>query len=78
MKQNRKNCASIYIEEEYEDLVFEAYWQVKDKKKMANMYMFICIHCKESQKDKNTVFYHRMFNLCKSYMGDKPLKIYPT
>ena len=79
MKQNRKNRASIYTEEEYEDLVFEAYWHAKDKNKMANnMYMFTCIYCKESQKDKNTVSYHRMFNLCKSYTGDKPLKMYPT
>lgn len=79
MKQNRKNCAAMYTEEEYEELVLEAYWQAKDKIKQANnRYRFICIHCRESVKDKNTVSYHRMFNLCKSYTGEKPLKMYPT
>jgi hypothetical protein len=63
MQQNRKNCAAIYTEEEYEELVLEAYWQARDKIKMANnMYRFNCIHCRESHKDKNIVSYHRMFN----------------
>jgi hypothetical protein len=28
MKQSRKNCAAIYTEEEYEELVLEAYWRL--------------------------------------------------
>lgn len=79
MKQNRKNCAAIYLEDEYDKLVLEAYWQARDKNKMSNnRYRFNCIYCNESHKDKNTVSYHRMFNLCKSYRGQKPLKMYPT
>lgn len=79
MKQNRKNCAAIYTEEEYEQLVLEAYWQARDTVKMANnRYRFNCIYCRESHKDKNTVSYHRMFNLCRAYNGEKPLKMYPT
>jgi hypothetical protein len=79
MKQNRKNCAAIYCDEEYEKLVLEAYWQAKAETKMANnRYRFTCIHCKESHKDKSTLSYHRMFNLCKGYMGEQPLKMYPT
>jgi hypothetical protein len=79
MKQNRKNCVAIYTEEEYEELVVEAYWEARDKIKMANnRYMFNCIYCRESHKDKNIVSYHRMFNLCRAYHGEKPLKMYPT
>ena len=79
MKQNRKNCAAIYCEEEYEKLVLEAYWQARAKTKMANnRYPFFCIFCKESYKDKNTLSFHRMFNLCKGYTGQQPLKMYPT
>ena len=79
MKQNKKNCATIYTAEEYEKLVLEAYWHAKDMIKQANnMYMFIGIHYRKSVKDKNTISYHRMFNLCKSYTGEKPLKMYPT
>ena len=29
-------------------------------------------------KDKNAVYYHKMFNLCKVYEGDIPLKKYLT
>ena len=43
-----------------------------------NRFKFLCIYCKESHKDKNTQSYHRMFNLCKGYMGEQPLKTYPT
>lgn len=75
MNQNRKNCAAIYTEEEYEELVLEAYWQAKDTYKQANnRYRFICIHCRESGKDKNTISHHRMFNMCKSYMGGETIE----
>ena len=79
MKQNRKDCAVLFEEGEYEQAVLEAYWQSRSKVKMPNnMYHFLCIHCKASHKDKNTVSYHRMFNLYKVYKGNKPLKMYPT
>ena len=69
----------MYCEEKFEDLVLEAYWQAQDKNRTANnRYRSTCIYCKESHKDKNIVSYHRMFNLCKSYTGEKPLKMYPT
>lgn len=79
MTHNRKHCAAIYWEDEYEKLVLEAYSQARAKTKMANnRYPFTCIHCKESHKDKNAVSYHRMFNLCKVYKGEDSLKMYPT
>ena len=53
-EQNPKNCAIIYCEEEYEELMLESYWQVRAKTKMSNKrYRFTCIHCNESHKDKN-------------------------
>ena len=79
MKQNRKTCAVLFEEFEYEQAVLEAYWQAKGKIKLSNnRFPFHCIYCKTSLKDKNTVSYHRMFNLCKEYKGSKPLKMYPT
>ena len=61
----------IYCEEEYGKLVLEVYWQARAKTKTGNnRYRISCIHCKESHKDKNTLSYHRMFNLCKGYTGD--------
>ena len=79
MIHNRKQCIALYLEEEYEQLVLECYWTARAKVKMPNnRYRFICIHCKESLKDKNTTSYHRMFQLCRVYEGTKPLKMYPT
>ena len=44
MKQNRKNCAAIYYEEECEELVLEAYWQAKEKikngKQQVQIYLY--------------------------------------
>ena len=69
----------LFEEHEYQHAVLEAYWQAKGKVKLwNNMYHFHCIHYKTSLKDKNTVTYHKMFNLCKVYKGSKPLKMYPT
>ena len=79
MKQNQKPCAVLFKEHEYEQVVLEAYWQTKGKVKLPNnMYHFHCIHCKTFLKEKNTVSYHKMFNLCKVYKESKPLKMYPT
>ena len=79
MIHNRKQCIALYLEEEYEQLVLECYWTARARVKMPNnRYRFICIHCKESHKDKNTTSYHRMFKLCRVYEGTKPLKMYPT
>ena len=77
-EQNNKNYAAIYTKI-YKDLVLKAYWHAKDNNKMANnKYMFTCIYCKELVKDKNMISYHRMFNLSKSYTGDKLQNMYPT
>ena len=68
MEQNWKHCASIYCEDEYEELMLEIYWYGRAKTKMVNtMYWFTCIHCQESYKNKNKVSYHKMFNFCKVY-----------
>jgi hypothetical protein len=77
MKQNRKPCAMLFEEHEYEQVLLEVYWQSKGKVKLVNnKYHFHCIYCKTSLKDKNIVSYHRMFNLCKMYNRSKRLKMY--
>ena len=79
MTHNRKQCVSLYLEEEYEQLVLECYWTACSKEKTANnRYRFFCIHCKESHKDKNTTSYHRMFKLCNVYKDTASLKMYPN
>lgn len=36
MEQNWKHCASIYCEDEYEELMLEIYWYGRAKTKMVN------------------------------------------
>lgn len=80
MTQNRKLCAALYLEAEYDALTLEAYWQarVTTERLKNGRYPFSCIFCKEIHKDKNTTSYHRMFNLCTVYKEAVSLKMYPT
>lgn len=56
MTYNRKQCVALYLEEEYEQLVFECYWTTRLNEKMTNnMYRFSCIHCKKSQEEVRDV-----------------------
>ena len=80
MTYNRKPCAALFLESEYEALILEAYSQsrVTTDRLKNGRYPFSCTFCKELHKDKNMTSYHRMFNLCKVYKDPVALKMYPT
>ena len=80
MTHNRKPCAALFLEEDYDALTLEAYSEarVTTERLKNGRFPFSCIYCKEIHKDKNMTSYHRMFNLCKVYKGPAPLKMYPT
>ena len=80
MTYNRKPCAALFLEGEYDALILEAYSEARvNTEKLKNgRYPFSCTFCKEIHKDKNMTSYHRMFNLCKVYKGVGALKMYPT
>ena len=80
MTHNRKSCAALFLESDYDALTLEAYWEarVTTARLKNGRYPFSCIFCKEVHKDKNMTSYHRMFNLCKVYKNPTPLKMYPT
>lgn len=80
MTHNRRQCAALFLEAEYDDLTLEAYSQsrVTAERLKNGRFPFSCIYCKVIHKDKNMISYHRMFNLCKVYKGYAPLKMYPT
>ena len=76
----RKPCATLFLEAEYDALILEAYLEsrVTTQRLKNGRYPFSCIFCKEIHKDKNMTSYHRMFNLCKVYKEPAVLKMYPT
>lgn len=80
MTHNRRQCAALFLETEYDELTIEAYSQsrVTTERLKNGRFPFSCIHCKVVQKDKNMISYHRMFNLCSQYKGIAALKMYPT
>ena len=80
MTYNRKPCAALFLEAEYDSLILEAYSEsrVTTERLKNGRYPFSCIFCKEIHKDKNMTSYHRMFNLCKVYKQPAALKMYPT
>ena len=80
MTYNRKPCAALFLEAEYDALILEAYSEsrVTTERLKNGRYPFSCIFCKEIHKDKNMTSYHRMFNLCKVYKQPAALKMYPT
>ena len=80
MTHNRKPCAALFLESEYDDLTLEAYSQsrVTAERLKNGRFPSSCIHCKVIHKDKNLISYHRMFSLCKMYKGHAALKMYPT
>ena len=80
MTYNRKPCAALFLEAEYDALILEAYSKsrVTTERLRNGKYLFSCIFCKEIHKDKNMTSYHRMFNLCKVYKEPAALKMYPT
>ena len=80
MTYNRKPCAALFLEYEYEALIHEAYSESRVTTKMLKngRYFFSCTFCKKLHKDKNMTSYHRMFNICKVYKEPVALKMYPT
>ena len=80
MTYNRKPCAALFLEPEYDALILEAYSKsrVTTERLKNGRYLFSCIFCKEIHKDKNMTSYHRMFNLCKVYKEHVALKMYLT
>ena len=80
MTHNRKPCAALFLEEDYDRLTLECYSKarVTTERLKNGRFPFSCIFCKEIHKDKNMTSYHRMFNLCKVYKDPHALKMYPT
>jgi hypothetical protein len=66
--------------EEYEMLALGTHFDVKwpHIPTFGNMPSFQCKFCKIMFKNKNTLFYHMMMNLCLEYIGKELLKMYPT
>jgi hypothetical protein len=80
MQQSKHHCIALYLEEEYEMLALEAHFDVKrlDIPTFGNMPSFQCKFCKIMFKDKNTLSYHKMMNLCPEYTEKELLKMCPT
>jgi hypothetical protein len=80
MTHNIKSCIALFLEEEYEALTVEVYWESKVITTRVNndMHPFTCIHCRETYLSKNMKSYHRMFNYYKVYKEIVVLKMYPT
>jgi len=78
MTHNRKACAVLFFEPEYEDLIVEAYSKVKvaTEKLKNGRHPFSCVHCHEVHQFKNMTSYHRRFNLYKVYINFALLKMY--
>ena len=80
MTHNRKPCAVLFLEADYNALTLEAYSKARviTERLKNGRYPFSCIFCKEIHKNKNMTSYHTMFNLCKVYKEPAALKMYPT
>jgi hypothetical protein len=68
------------LEEEYEMLALETHFDVKqlDVPTFSNKASFQCKFYKTMFKEKNTLSYHRMMNLCHEYTTKELLTMYPT
>jgi hypothetical protein len=61
-------------------LAMEAHFDVKcpNVPTFGNIPSFQCKSCRNMFKDKNTLSYHKMMNLCLEYIRKELLKMYPT
>ncbi len=61
-------------------LALEAHFDVKRPNipTFGNKLSFQCKFCKTMFKDKNTLSYHKMMNLCLKYTRKELMKMYPT
>jgi hypothetical protein len=80
MQQSKHHHVTSYLEEEYEMLALEAHFDVKrlDVPTFGNKSSFQCKFYKTMLKNKNTLFYHMMINLCPKYTRKELLKMCPT
>jgi hypothetical protein len=80
MQQSKHHCVALYLKEEYEMLALEAHFDVKQPNvpTFGNKPSFQCKFCKTMFKNKNTLSYHKMMNLCPKYIKKELLKMYPT
>jgi hypothetical protein len=80
MQPSKHHCVALYLEEEYEMLALEADFDVKrlDISTFGNMLSFQCKFCKIMFRNKNTLSYHKMMNLCLEYTGKELLKMCPA
>jgi len=78
MQQNRHHCVTLYLEDEYEQLALETYfdiWHVDVF--IGNKPSFECKFYGNLFKNKIILSSHKMMNLCLNYMGSELLKMYP-
>lgn len=79
MTNCRTNCACLYTESEYKDLIVEAHHHWRDPVKHDdNRYWFCCRYCGLRFKDKNRLSFHRYNDECEGWSGPYTLKMYPT
>jgi len=80
IKQSRHHYVALYLEVEYEMLALETHFDMKCPYILtfSNKPPFECKFCKTMFKNKNTLSYHIMMNLCIEYIGKELLKMYPT
>ncbi len=79
-QQIRHHCVALYMEKEHEMLALEAQFDMKHPyvPTFDNRPSSQCKFCKSMFKNKNTLFYHIMMNLCLKYTRKELLKLYPT
>ena len=79
MTNCRTNCACLYTESEYTDLIVEAHHHWRDAVKHDdNKYWFCYRYCGMHFKDKNTMSFHRYNNEYEGWSGPYTLKMYLT
>jgi len=68
----------MYLENKYKQLALEAYFDIRHIDVLiGNRPSFECKFCGNLFKDKNTLSYHIMMNLCLDYTSGELLKMYP-
>jgi len=79
MQQNKHHCVTLCFENKYEQLALEAYFDIRCVDVLiGNRPSFECKFYGNLFKDKNTLSYHKMMNLCPDYTSNELLKMYPT
>jgi hypothetical protein len=78
-KYGRKTCIALYGKMEFEDLTVEAHifcrrWSFRRFGRKP----FFCKYCDHDFKDKNSLNYHCLSDMCPMWAGPEPLKMYPT